>query len=112
MRCAFSWACVPFDSKSSDTRFLREHVSPYAVDVWLCGRFSIELFGVVFIVDVIANSDELSAIVATCEEYDSDAENLGCRDPSEVWGIGFEYELVHADGNGPNEQRIKLLVML
>ena len=94
---------IPFDSESSYTRLLCKHVSPHAVDVWLGGGFSVELLGVVFVVDVIANSDELSAIVATCEEDDSDSENLGCRDASEVRWVSFEYELVHADGNGPNK---------
>ena len=99
----FSWVHVPFDSESSDTRLLGEHVSPHAVNVWFGGGFSIELFGVVFVVDVVADSDEFSAIVAACEEDDGDAQDLGCRDASEVWGVGFEYELVHAHWDGPNE---------
>lgn len=94
---------VPFDRKSSYTRLLCKHISPHAIDVWLGGRFSIKLFGVVFIVDVIANSNELSAIVAACEENHGDAEDLGCGDASEVWGVSFEYEFVHADWDGPNK---------
>ena len=103
---------VPFDSKSGHTRFLCQDVPPHTVDIWLGGGLSIELFRVVFIVDVVANSNELSAIVAACEEDDSNAENLGCRNASEIWGVGFEYEFVHADGDGPDEERIELLVML
>ena len=103
---------LPFDSKPSDTGFLCKHVPPHAVNVWLGRGLRIELFRVVFVVDIVAHSDEFSAIVATCEEDDSDAENLGCRDPSEVWGISFKYELVDADGNRTDEERIKLLVML
>lgn len=103
---------VPFNSKSSYTGLLCKHVPPHAVDVWFGGGFSVELFRVVFIVDVVANSDELSAIIAACEEDDCNTEDFGCRDAPEVWGIGFEYELVHADGDGPNEEGIELLVML
>ena len=111
-RQEFSQLLVPLDSESGHTRLLCKHVPPHAVNVWLRGGFSVELFGVVFIVDVVANPDKLSAIVAACEEDDGDAENLGCRDASEVWGVGFEYEFVHADGDGPDEERIELLVML
>lgn len=103
---------VPFDSKPGHTRLLSQDVPPHSVDVWLGGGLSIELFRIVFIVDVVADSNELSAIVAACEENDCNTEDLGCRDASEVWGVGFEYELVHADGNGPDEEGIKLLVML
>ena len=103
---------VPFDGKSSHTRLLRQYVSPHAVDVWLGWGLGIQLFRIVFVVDVVANSDELPAIVAACEENDCDAEYFGCRDASEIGGISFEYELVYTDGNGPNEERIELLVML
>ena len=103
---------IPFDSKSCHTRLLCKHVPPHAVDVWFGWGLSVELFRVVLIVDVVANSDELSAVVAACEEDDCDAEDLGCRDASEVRRICFEYKLVHADGDGPNEEGIELLVML
>ena len=112
MRQASVHVLVPFDGKSSHTRLFCQHVPPHAVDVWLGRGLRIELLRVVLVVDVIANSDELSAIVAACEENDSDAENLGGRDASEVWGVGFEYELVHTDRNGPDKERIELLVML
>lgn len=107
----YSLVFIPLDSKSSHARLLCKDVPPHAVDVWLGGRLCIELFRVVFIVDVVANSDKLSAIVATCEEDDCDTENLGCGDAAEIGWVGFEYELVYADGDWPDEEGIELLVM-
>ena len=103
---------IPFDSESCYTGLLCQYVPSHAVDVWLGRWFSIELFRVVFVVDIVTNSDELSTIVAACKKNDCDTEDLRRRDASEVWGIGFEYELIHSNGNGPDEKGIELLVML
>ena len=103
---------IPLDRKSSDSRLLREDVSSDLLEDRLGWRISIELFGIVLIVNIVSNSYELSAVVGAGKEDDGDAEDLSIWNALGVRWVGFEDELVDADWDRANEQGIKLLVML
>lgn len=102
----------PFDSKASNAGLLGEHVPADAVEEWLCGWVGIELVGVIFIVDVVSDADELAPIVGAGEEDDGDAEDLSVGDALGVRWVGFEDELVDADGDGADEEGVEFLVVL
>lgn len=104
--------CSPFDSESRDSWLLSKHVPSDALNDRLGGRLGIKLLRIIFVVDVVANSYELSPVVTACQEDDSDSKYFGSGDPFEVRRVSFEDELVHADGNGSDKKRVKLLVML
>jgi len=104
--------CSPFDSESSDSWLLSKHVPSDTLNDRLGGRLRIKLLRIIFVVDVVANSYELSPIITACQEDDSDPKYLGSGDSFEVRRVSFEDELVHADRNGSDKKRVKLLVML
>ena len=103
---------IPFDGKSSDSRLLSEDVSSDLLEDGFGWRISIELFGIVLIVDIVSNSYELSAVVGAGKEDDGDAEDLSIWNALGVRWVGFEDKLVDADWDGADEEGIKLLVML
>lgn len=67
---------------------------------------------VILVVDVVANTDELTVIVRAGKEDDSDANDVGWRDASGVWSRALEDELVDADWDRPDEKAVQLLVVL
>ena len=112
-----TWSCrapllhSPFDVESSDPRFVCKKVSSHPLDDGFGRRFGVQLVAVVLVVHVVSHTDEFSPIVAARKQDDGDAENVRGRDSLEVGRVGFEDELVDADRDGANQQRIKLLVM-
>ena len=71
----------------------------------------VELFCVVFIVDIVANAYELSSVVGTCEKNDSDAQDFGGWEAGKIGRIGFEDELVDSDWDRADKESVELLVM-
>lgn len=67
---------VPFDSEPRHTRLLSQDIPPHTINVWLRRWLGVEFFRVVFVVHVVSNADKLSALVAACEEDDSDTKDL------------------------------------
>lgn len=102
---------VPFNSESRDPRLLGQDVPPDLFDDRLRRRALIQFRLGVFIVDVVAHAHKLALVVAACEENDGDADDFAVGDACEVGRVCFENELVDADGYGPNEQRVKLLII-
>lgn len=102
----------PFDCKASNAGLLSEHVPTNTVEERLRGWVSIKLIGVVFVVDIVSDADELAAIVGAGEEDDGNAEDLSVWDALGVWWVGFEDELVDADWDRTNEEGVEFLVVL
>jgi hypothetical protein len=67
-------------------------------------RLCVELFRVIFIVDVVANADKFSPVVATSEENDRDTKYFRSRNPLQVRRIGFEDEFIHSNRNGADKK--------
>jgi len=103
---------IPLDSKASNPRLLSEHISSHTFHIWFRRGLVVELLGIVFIVNIVADADELSVVVTTSEEDDCHAQDFCSGDAAKIRGIGFEDEFVHADGDGANEEGIELLVVL
>ena len=103
---------VPLNRKPSDSWLLSKDISSDSLNDGLSWGLGIQLVRIVFVVDVVADSDELPSVVAASQKDDSDAEDFGSWYPFEVWRVGFEDELVHAYRDGSHEERVKLLIML
>jgi len=76
------------------------------------GRLRVQLFGVVLIVNIVANADKFSIIVAACKEDDGNTEDFGSRDALQIGWVGLEDEFVHAYRDGAHEERVELLIVL
>jgi hypothetical protein len=103
---------VPLDGKAGDTGLLGEDAAADLLDNGLGRGFGDECLVGVLIVNVVADANELATVVAAGQEDDSDAEDVAVRDAVEVWGVGFEDELVDANRDRANEKGVKLLVIL
>ena len=49
---------------------------PHPLDDWFGGRIIVHFLGIVFIIDIIADPDELAVVVAAGEEDNSHAEDF------------------------------------
>ena len=101
----------PFDSESGDSWLFSEDVSSDLLENGLGWRISIELLRVIFVVDIVSDSNKLSAVVGTGEEDDGDAEDFSIWDALCVRWVGLEDELVDANWDGADEEGVELLVM-
>ena len=75
---------------------------------WIGGHFRV----IIFIVDIIANTNELAVVVRAGEENDGNADDVGWWDASGIWGGGLEDELVDANWDWTDEKGVELLVVL
>ncbi|KAI6761932.1 hypothetical protein HG531_002485 [Fusarium graminearum] len=78
----------------------------------LDGGLSVELLGVIFIVDVVTNANEFTSIVGTCQENDGDTKDFGIRDAGDVGSVGLENEFVDSDRDRTDEKGVEFLVVL
>lgn len=103
---------VPFDSEAGDSGLLGEDVAADLLDDGLGGRLVDQLLVGVLVADVVADADELPAVVGASEQDDGDAKDLGCGDVGGVGRVGLEDELVDADGDGTDEEGVEFLIVL
>jgi hypothetical protein len=95
---------IPLDREPGHSRLLSKNASPHLLHDRLRRRFVNESLVCVFVVDIVAHTDELTTVVGAGKEDDCDAEDLGTGDTVGVWWIGFEDELVDAYGDRPNKE--------
>jgi hypothetical protein len=103
---------VPLDRKSSNSRLFSQKVSHNSLhnrDLW---RLVVEFWRVIFVVDIVSNTDKLAAIVGTSQEQDGHAEKLRGGNAVGLGGIGFENELVDADRDRTDKKGIKNNIVL
>lgn len=67
------WSDSPLNGESGDSWFLCKYISSDPLDDGLSGRFGIQLLAIVFIVDVVSDSDEFAGVVGAGEEDDGHA---------------------------------------
>lgn len=103
---------IPFDGKAGDPRLLGENVALDPLDDGLSGGLGAQLFRIVLIVHVVANSHEFAAVVGTGEEDHGDAENIRVGNPLRIGRLCLERELAHTDGDRSHEQGIEFLIIL
>lgn len=103
---------VPLYRKAGDTWLLSQDVAADLLDDGLRRRVGVQLLGLVLVVDIVADADELAAVVGAGQEDDSDTEDLGVGDALSIGSVGLEDELVDADGDGADEEGVELLVVL
>ena len=103
---------IPLDGKARHSRLVGENVAADLVDNGLGGGVGGEFVRLVLVIDIIANTDKLAAIVGAGQENDSDAKDVGVGNAARLRSIGLEDELVYTDGDGANEERVELLVVL
>jgi hypothetical protein len=109
--CFVRWN-QPFDGESRNPRLLCQDITTNPLDDGLRGRLSAQLLRVVFVVDIVANSDELAAIVGAGKENHGNTEDVGIGNTLSIRGVRLEGELAHADGNRADEERVEFLVVL
>lgn len=103
---------IPLDGKASHTGLLSKDVAADLLDNGLGGRVGIELFSLIFVVDVVSDAHKLSAVVGASQEDDGHAHDLGVGNALGVRGVRLKNELVDTDGNGSHQQGVQLLVIL
>jgi len=113
--CANNWqpsGNIPFDGEPRDSGLLGQHVAHNPLEDRLVGRLVLKLGGVVFVADIVANTDELTTIVGTGEEDDGDSQNLGGGKLGDVRRLGLEDELVNPNRDGADKQFSQFLVVV
>jgi hypothetical protein len=103
---------LPLDRESCHTRLLSEDAAAHLFDDGFGGWLSVELHGLVFIIDIVSNTHEFATIVRACQQDNCYAQYLGGRYLVEVRRVGLEGELVHADRDGPDKERVEFLIMV
>lgn len=103
---------IPLDGEARDAGLRIQDIAADLLNDWLGWRVGVQLLRLVLVVDVVADAHELAAVVGAGEQNDGDAEDLGVGDALRVRRVGLEDELVDADGDGPDEEGVQLLVIL
>jgi len=103
---------IPLDGEAGDAGLLGQDVAADVLDEGLGGRVVGELLRVVLVVDVVADADKLAAVVGARQEDHGNTEQLVDGDALSIRGLGLKDELVDADGDGADEQRVELLVVV
>lgn len=103
---------VPLDGEARHAGLLSEDVSANALDDGLGRWLGVELGGVIFVVDVVADANKLAVVVGAGQKDDGDTEDVAIGDDLGVWRVGLEEELVDADGDGADEEGVELLIVL
>lgn len=62
---------APFDSKPGDSWLFSEHIASNLLDDRLGRRVCVEFIGIVFVVHVVANANEFTAVVGASQQDDS-----------------------------------------
>jgi hypothetical protein len=101
----------PFDSKPSNSGLLGKNIPSNLIEDGLGWRISIELIRIVFIVDVVSDSDKFSVVVGASKKNHSDTQDLRIGDFGGVRWVGFEDKLVDTNRYGADEETIEILVM-
>lgn len=96
----------PLDRETRHPGLLGQDIALHALDDGLRGRVVVQLGGVVFVVDVVPDADELAPVVGAGEEDDGDADDVRVGDALRVGGVGLEWELAHSDGDGAHEEGV------
>lgn len=103
---------VPFDGEASDSRLLGKHVAPNLLDNGLRRRVGVELVGIVLVVHVVANADELATIVTAGQQDDSNTEDVCVWDAARLRGISLENKFVDTNRDRSDKEGVELLVVL
>jgi hypothetical protein len=67
---------------------------------------------IVLVVDVVANTNEFTAIVSAGQQDHRDAQNVRLGDAGNIGCIGLENELVDANRNGADQEGVEFLIVL
>ncbi len=103
---------TPLDSEARNARLVGEHVAADLLDHGLSGRVVDQLVALVLVVDVVADAHKFAAIVGARQQDHRHAEQLVDGDALRVGRVRLKDELVDADGDGADEQRVELLVVV
>lgn len=103
---------LPLDSETGNSGLLCEDISTDLLEDRLGWWVGIELLRIVLIVDIVSDTNELSAIVGAGKEDDGDTQDLGIWNTAGVWWVGLEDELVYTNGNRTDKEGVEFLIML
>jgi hypothetical protein len=99
-------AFLPLDRESGHSGLLSQDVALDALNDGFGRGLSVELLGIVFVVDIVSHSHELSTIVGACQKDDSNTKDVSVRDARDVWCAGLENELVDTDWDRADKERV------
>lgn len=97
---------IPLDGKSSHTGLLSKNVATDLLDDGLGGGIGVELLRLIFVVDVVSHSHELTAVIGAGQEHDRHAHDLRVGDALGVRRVRLENELVNAHRDGSHQQSV------
>ena len=103
---------IPLDGEACNPGLLGQDVTADLLDDGLGRRVVNEVLALVLVVDVVANAHELAAVVGARQQYHRDAQKLIDGDALCVRRLGLEDELVHADGDGADEEGVEFLIVV
>ena len=103
---------LPLNGESSHSGLLSQDVSLHALNDRLGGGLSVQLFGVIFVVDIVADANEFTSIVSAGQKNDSDAEDFSVGNARGIRSVGLKDEFVDADRDRADEKGVEFLVVL
>lgn len=72
--------CLPLDGESRHSGLFSKHVALDSLNNGLCGRLSVELRRIVFVVDIVSDADEFATIVGAGQKNHSYSNDVGVGD--------------------------------
>lgn len=102
---------IPLDGEPSHTGLLSKDIAANALNDGFGWGLCRQLLRVVLIVDIVANTDKFTAVVAASQEDHSDTEDLRGRNALQIGRICLENELVHTDGDRADQEGVEFLVI-
>jgi hypothetical protein len=103
---------IPLDGEACYTRLLCQNLPLHFLDDRLCWRLQRQCLVCVLVVHIVAHAHKLAVFVATAEQNHCDADDLAVGDARQIRGVCAEDKFVDANGEGSDENRIELLVVL
>ena len=103
---------VPFDGEACDTRLLCKNLPLHLLDDGLGRRVECQRLVCVLVVHIVSDTHELALIIAAAEQNDCDTDDLAVGNARQVGRVGLELELVDANRERTDEDRVEFLIAL
>ena len=103
---------LPLNGESSHSGLLGQDVSLHTLNDRLGGGLSVQLFGVIFVVDIVTDANEFTSIVGAGQKNDSDTEDFSVGNARGIRSVSLKDKFVDADRDRADEKRVEFLVVL
>jgi hypothetical protein len=103
---------IPLDGKARDSWLLCKNLPLHLLDDGLGRRVECQRLVCVLVVHIVSDTHELALIIAAAEQNDCDTDDLAVGNARQVGRVGLELELVDANRERTDEDRVEFLVVL